>query len=116
MARSTGAYSRNSAVAIGGEHKTSRLTRSVSFLSKKGVMLIVDQVNGLVMTDLKAYYAKEGVGNVPKLLNSQDCPNWSSDCKCSVYRSKTGEEAKSLALFDDYNRIAIESVESLTPH
>lgn len=68
------------------------------------------------MTDLKAYYSDAGLGTSPDLLELDDCRNWSSDCKCSVCKTKTTDEAKGLALFEDYNDIAIESTDELTTH
>lgn len=68
------------------------------------------------MTDLKAYFSDEGLGTSPDLLGYEDCRKWSSDCKCSVCRTKPTDEAKSLALFEDYNHITIESTDELTTH
>lgn len=68
------------------------------------------------MTDLKAHFSDTGLGSAPGLLGLEDCRNWSSDCKCSVCRTKTTDEAKSLALFEDYNRITIETTDELTTH
>ncbi|KAI1659699.1 P-loop containing nucleoside triphosphate hydrolase protein [Daldinia decipiens] len=74
-----------------------------------------NEVNGLVMVDLKSYYERYQ-GEV-KLMDNNDCRNWNSDCKCPSCKNKnTDKEKKILALFDDYNMIGIETTETLTSH
>ncbi|KAI1372638.1 P-loop containing nucleoside triphosphate hydrolase protein [Hypoxylon crocopeplum] len=74
-----------------------------------------NEVDGLVMADLKSYYATQG--SKPTLMETTDCRNWTSDCKCSVCKNKNAnEDKKMVSLFEDYNYIAIETKEKLTPH
>ncbi|KAI5926623.1 P-loop containing nucleoside triphosphate hydrolase protein [Camillea tinctor] len=74
-----------------------------------------NEIDGLVMADLKSYYTNEGSG--PRLLGRADCRNWTSDCRCAVCKRKnTGSEKKVVALYEDYNMIAIETTDTLTRH
>ncbi|KAI1122744.1 P-loop containing nucleoside triphosphate hydrolase protein [Nemania abortiva] len=75
------------------------------------------EVDGLVMVDMKSYYA-DGDNHL-RLKATADCRNWTSDCKCEVCKSKIIHEkdgSKIVSLFEDYNHIAIESRRTLTPH
>ncbi|OTB06589.1 hypothetical protein M426DRAFT_318656 [Hypoxylon sp. CI-4A] len=74
-----------------------------------------NEVDGLVMTDLKSYYESQGAK--PSLLETTDCRNWTSDCKCSVCKNKNAnKDKKMVSLFEDYNYIAIETQDELTTH
>ncbi|KAI0600021.1 P-loop containing nucleoside triphosphate hydrolase protein [Biscogniauxia sp. FL1348] len=74
-----------------------------------------NEVDGLVMADLKSYYAGEGIK--PTLMETADCRNWTSDCKCMVCKRKSTDKGKKMvSLFEDYNYIAIETEDTLTPH
>ncbi|KAI1383576.1 P-loop containing nucleoside triphosphate hydrolase protein [Hypoxylon trugodes] len=75
-----------------------------------------NEIDGLVMADLKSYYEE---GNAPPtLMNTKDCRNWTSDCKCSVCKSRNAQETTKqvVSLFEDYNWITVETTEKLTPH
>ncbi|KAF2967481.1 hypothetical protein GQX73_g6097 [Xylaria multiplex] len=75
------------------------------------------EVEGLVMVDMKFYYSDDN--NVLRLMDTADCRNWTSDCKCGVCRHKTinGEDGtKIVSRFEDYNYIAIETRRTLSPH
>ncbi|KAI1744781.1 P-loop containing nucleoside triphosphate hydrolase protein [Xylaria scruposa] len=75
------------------------------------------EVDGLVMADMKSYYAH--TSNKMRLMDTGDCRNWSSDCKCGAcIRKMTNEKdsSKTVSLFEDYNCITIERTENLTPH
>ncbi|KAI0448307.1 P-loop containing nucleoside triphosphate hydrolase protein [Xylaria acuta] len=75
------------------------------------------EVDGLVMADMKSYYAS--TSNKLYLMDMADCRNWTSDCKCEVCKSKIADKkdgSKTTSLFEDYNHIAIETQSTLTPH
>ncbi|KAI0802934.1 P-loop containing nucleoside triphosphate hydrolase protein [Xylaria sp. FL0064] len=75
------------------------------------------EVDGLVMVDIKLYYANGR--NILPLMNTADCRNWTSDCKCDACKSRIKDEkdnSKIVSLFEDYNFIAPETEDSLTPH
>ncbi|KAI3321961.1 P-loop containing nucleoside triphosphate hydrolase protein [Xylariaceae sp. AK1471] len=76
-----------------------------------------NQVDGLVMADIEAFYA--GGGLKPTLMDSKDCRHWIPDCNCRVCRIKgtKGQPEKTIvSLFEDYNDITMELVDELTPH
>ncbi|CAJ2501364.1 Uu.00g042170.m01.CDS01 [Anthostomella pinea] len=74
-----------------------------------------NEVDGLVMTDLKSFYADGGYK--PNLMETADCRNWTSDCKCPACKSKTTDKDKKMvSLFEDYNYIGLETTDTLTPH
>ncbi|KAI1502348.1 P-loop containing nucleoside triphosphate hydrolase protein [Biscogniauxia marginata] len=73
-----------------------------------------NEVDGLVMADLKSYYASDGIK--PTLLETTDCRNWTSDCKCAVCKNKGTDKSNMVSLFEDYNYIAIETEDTLTQH
>lgn len=67
------------------------------------------------MTDLRSYYADQG--SKVDLMDTSDCRNWISDCKCLVCKSvNTKKERKMISLFEDYSLIGIETTDTLTPH
>ncbi|KAI1750558.1 P-loop containing nucleoside triphosphate hydrolase protein [Xylaria castorea] len=75
------------------------------------------EIDGLVMADMKSYYAH--TSTKLNLMDTSDCRNWISDCKCEVCKSKMTnkkDSSKIVSLFEDYNYIAIESTTTLTPH
>ncbi|KAI2776155.1 P-loop containing nucleoside triphosphate hydrolase protein [Daldinia loculata] len=74
-----------------------------------------NEVDGLVMTDLRSYYADQG--SKVDLMDTSDCRNWISDCKCLVCKSvNTKKERKMISLFEDYSLIGIETTDTLTLH
>ncbi|KAI0432789.1 P-loop containing nucleoside triphosphate hydrolase protein [Xylaria sp. FL1042] len=76
------------------------------------------EVDGLVMVDIKSYYTSTG-SEARLLMDTTDCRNWTSDCKCDVCKSRIINEkdsSKIVSLFEDYNYIAIETTDTLTPH
>ncbi|KAI0551808.1 P-loop containing nucleoside triphosphate hydrolase protein [Xylaria curta] len=75
------------------------------------------EIDGLVMLDMKSYYAH--TGRTMRLMNTDDCRNWTSDCKCEVCKRRMTNEkdsSKMVSLFEDYNGITIETWNTLTPH
>ncbi|KAI1338623.1 P-loop containing nucleoside triphosphate hydrolase protein [Xylariaceae sp. FL0016] len=74
-----------------------------------------NEVNGLVMVDVKAYFADRGRSVL--LMSSDDCRSWTSDCRCRVCKQQTAEggNRKIVPLFYDYNDIDIEE-QTLKPH
>ncbi|KAI1276257.1 P-loop containing nucleoside triphosphate hydrolase protein [Xylaria sp. FL0933] len=75
------------------------------------------EVDGLVMVDIKWCYANSS--NVIPLMNTADCRNWTSDCKCDACKTRIEDEkdnSKIVSLFEDYNFIAPETKDTLTPH
>ncbi|KAI8950128.1 P-loop containing nucleoside triphosphate hydrolase protein [Xylaria longipes] len=75
------------------------------------------EVDGLVMTDMKSYYSQ--TLKELALMNTKDCRNWTSDCKCEICKIKMTKEknrSQMVSLYEDYNYIAIETQSTLTPH
>ncbi|KAF2143197.1 uncharacterized protein K452DRAFT_247570 [Aplosporella prunicola CBS 121167] len=76
-----------------------------------------NEVDGLVMTDLKSYYTD--IGNPTALVPSgTDIRNWASDCTCPVCRRRESDSEKTVtSLFEDYDLIVPETFEgNLTDH
>ncbi|KAI1854569.1 hypothetical protein JX265_007560 [Neoarthrinium moseri] len=73
-----------------------------------------NEIDGLVMTDLKAYYI-EHAHHKPNLMDAGDCRDWTTDCMCSScrqYKTVAREEQKSP--FSSYNKITLKR--KLTAH
>ncbi|KAK5625866.1 hypothetical protein RRF57_001582 [Xylaria bambusicola] len=78
---------------------------------------IPKEIDSLVMVDMKSFYSAGY--QEPGLMDTKDCRNWTSDCKCEVCTKKVKNEegcVKVVSLFEDYNDIAIESEDTLTTH
>lgn len=70
------------------------------------------------MADLETYYSGQGSDGdkeQPGLLGDGDCRRWSSDCTCSVCKSK-GARRSMESKFEDYNDIVPSRREELTRH
>jgi hypothetical protein len=74
------------------------------------------QVDGLVMVDLKTYYA-DFPSMKPRLMGGGDCRKWISDCTCIVCKEKKGTETKKLqSPFETYNGITLEQWDNIETH
>lgn len=86
--------------------------RTVAHVTDIGV-----QINGLVMSDLKTFYAS--ATSPPDLMDDRDLRNWVSDCSCASCTrsiSTAHNREKKASRFHDYNYITIEAWDELTPH
>ncbi|KAI0487789.1 P-loop containing nucleoside triphosphate hydrolase protein [Xylaria cf. heliscus] len=75
------------------------------------------EVDGLVMADMKSYYSS--TLDTPDLMDTTDCRNLMSDCKCKVCKTKTADNkncSNMVSLFEDYNLIKVEKRDTLTAH
>ena len=70
------------------------------------------------MVDMQSYL--EDPNHIcPNLMDTADCRNWTSDCKCKVCRKRVEDEKDGVEmffLFEDYNHLAPESTYELTTH
>ncbi|KAI0141732.1 P-loop containing nucleoside triphosphate hydrolase protein [Xylariaceae sp. FL1272] len=76
-----------------------------------------NEVDGLVMTDLKTFFAEEQ--DEPSLMDTKDCSDWNTNCQCRVCRRRleeAGQDKEMGALFENYSYIDPEIAETLTEH
>ncbi|QLI66926.1 uncharacterized protein G6M90_00g030830 [Metarhizium brunneum] len=61
------------------------LKKQCKYYKGKSRRFPFNEVDGLVMTDLKTYYAK---ATPPDLMEDTDCRNWVTDCVCAACRER----------------------------
>ncbi|KAI0514731.1 P-loop containing nucleoside triphosphate hydrolase protein [Xylaria bambusicola] len=79
---------------------------------------IPKEIDSPVMVDIESFY-EDTKESEPSLMNVDDCRNWMSDCKCRVCREKlknADDYIKVVPLFEDYNYITIQTIDTLTTH
>ncbi|KAH7150281.1 hypothetical protein B0J13DRAFT_549867 [Dactylonectria estremocensis] len=76
-----------------------------------------NEVDGLVMSDLKSYFAID-IWEKPRLMDISDLRNWTTNCSCSVCaKRKDGDSPQISSMFESYNLISREAQNfELTTH
>ncbi|ROW17124.1 hypothetical protein VPNG_01370 [Cytospora leucostoma] len=95
---------------LDGERYHKLIEKQCKYHSGKSADFPYNEIDGLVMVDLKSFYAKYPQMR-PNFMGDKDCRRWSSDCTCVICEELVKDGGQSVtSIFGDYNFVTREHI------